>query len=137
MNEDVVKIYSGKPEVQCTAVGSDNLTTARNTLVYEAGDIKVNKRWSLPNGSFEWFAKMDTVTLKRMNIQVTHCVRVEIDAHLDSSPTTTIIWRLSGDDDRQEERVMSLIQRLEPEMLSAYSEGIAELKRAPIWKERS
>jgi hypothetical protein len=67
MNEDVVKIYSGKPE--CTAVGSDNLTTARNTLVYEAGDIKVNKRWSLPNGSFEWFAKMDTVTLKRMNIQ--------------------------------------------------------------------
>jgi hypothetical protein len=56
----------------------------KNTLVYEAGDIKVNKRWSLPNGSFEWFAKMDTVTLKRMNIQDSLC-NVEIDAHLDSS----------------------------------------------------
>jgi hypothetical protein len=35
MNEDLVRIYSGKPEITCTAVGTDNLTTARNTIVYE------------------------------------------------------------------------------------------------------
>jgi hypothetical protein len=37
---------------------------------------------------------------------------VEIDVHLDAGPKTTIIWKLSGDDDRQQERVMSLIQKL-------------------------
>lgn len=137
MNEDLVRIYSGKPEITCTAVGTENLTTARNTIVYEMEDITVKKRWPLPNGSFEWFAKMDIVTLKRMNIQVTHCVRVEIDVHLDAGPKTTIIWKLSGDDDRQQERVMSLIQKLAPESYDKYVERIGELRLAPVWKERS
>jgi hypothetical protein len=57
MNEDLVRIYSGKPEITCTAVGTDNLTTARNTIVYEMDGITVKKRWPLPNGSFEWFAR--------------------------------------------------------------------------------
>jgi hypothetical protein len=118
-------------------VGTENLTTARNTIVHEAQDIVVKKRWPLPNGSFEWFAKMDIITLKRMNIQVTHCVRVEIDVHLDAGPKTTVIWKLSGDDDRQQERVMSLIQKLEPGMYDKYVQAIADLRLAPVWKERS
>jgi hypothetical protein len=39
--------------------GFGQSATTRNTLVYEAGDIKVNKRWSLPNGSFIRVVRQD------------------------------------------------------------------------------
>jgi hypothetical protein len=68
-------------KITCTAVGTDNLTTARNTIVYEMEGITVKKRWPLPNGSFEFCARWSS-NFERMNIQVTHCVRVEIDVHL-------------------------------------------------------
>ena len=137
MSEDVVKVYSGMPEVDCVAVGTEQLVTARKTVVYNVGDVKMLKRYPLPNGSFEWFMNMDVVTLKRANVQATHCVRVEIDAYLDSGSKTTIIWKLSKDDNHQEERVMSLVQKLAPEMTSAYSNSIDVLKRSHVWKERS
>jgi hypothetical protein len=47
---------------------------------------------------------------------------VEIDVHLDAGPKTTIIWKLSGDDDRQQERVMSLIQKLAPDSYDKYAQ---------------
>ena len=137
MNENIVKIYNGKPEVQCVVVGKNSLTTARCTVVYDNQEIKMIKRWSLPNGSFEWFSAMDVVTLKRVNIQVTHCVRIEIDAYLDTTPTTTIIWKLGKDDEYQEERVKSLIQKLAQDKLVSYSEAIDILKQSDVWRKRS
>jgi hypothetical protein len=81
----------------------------------------VNKRWSLPNGSFEWFAKMDTVTLKRMNIQVLTVYVYRCASGFESNDDDHLetFWRrrpTRGTGDEPD-------TGLEPEMLSAYSEG--------------
>lgn len=137
ISEDVVKVYGGKPDVTCEAKGADALTIARNTVVYDVGDVKMIKRWPLPYSSFEWFDAMDEITMKRITVQATHCVRVHIDAYLDAPSKTTIIWKLSKDDVHQEARVLSLVEKLEPDMLVAYKKSIEALRDAPVWRERS
>jgi hypothetical protein len=134
MQEDVVKIYSGKPDVQCTVAGTERLLTSRNATLYSRGRVAIVKRWSLPSGMFEWFAKMDVETLKRVTVYVTHCVSVEIDAFSDRCSRTTIIWKRSNDDERERERVLTLVEKLEPGD-GAASADIQAAMNDPVWRE--
>lgn len=140
VQEDVVRVYYGRPQEECEVRGTKRGIASRVCVMHAdaAGKVTMIERTPLQACMVEWLTDMRTVLSRRLTYMVTHCVQVHIDAYEDGSVKTTVIWALSGQDAHQRERFDDLLERLVPtrEAREAITTLMDALRGAPAWKDR-
>jgi hypothetical protein len=139
VQEDVVRVYYGRPQEECEIRGTQQGLAARVCVMHAdpGGEVTLVKRTPLQASMFEWCADATTRLSRRVTYMVTHCIQVRVDAFEEGDVKTTMVWTLSGQDVHQRARVDDVLERLAPGEATARIKGLLDaLKKAPVWKER-
>jgi hypothetical protein len=135
--EDVVRVYYGRPQEECEVKGTQRGLLSRACVVYADAEVTMIKRRPLQASMFEWAMDMNTRLSRRVTYMVTHCVQVHVEAFEDGLTKSTILWLLSNQDTHQRARVDDILERLAPGDAVAHIKGVLDaLRKAAVWTER-